>query len=430
MITGGASGYLRQEFRELELLDEITRLRYDKALPKEVNGNTRNTLIRQFQLWEGTSYAASTHPAIKWGKHDPFETLLEVEDSTWQIIRRSQKNISAKVETAKSNITGFVAAKGTIPAKVNSDPAPLSSKGNTMTGKKRKLEETDNEGASALKRQRIEHGPADVPGPVGFMWDGDNYSCAYDALLSILHTIWAENPPKWKRRFKDINLTMNLLAAGYYKDSQNKISLETARDRVRKVIHQQNPASFPYGHRGTSGFMLAEQLLRKDDLIALSSLRCTDCGDERDIQNDATDYALHCSPGFEGTTADFLGQCLMHRMDELCCHCSGQIDRVTRYNSIPTLLVFAIESSLVRVSKRMKFNREDSSAVFVLRGLVYFGDFHFTSRIVKDGVVWFHDGMSINPRKCRYEGRLSDFTDRDLLTCYDKTAVLVVYARK
>ena len=27
-ITGGHSGYLRQEFRELELLDEITRLRY------------------------------------------------------------------------------------------------------------------------------------------------------------------------------------------------------------------------------------------------------------------------------------------------------------------------------------------------------------------------------------------------------------------
>ena len=30
IITGGASGYLRQEFRELELLDEITKLKYEK----------------------------------------------------------------------------------------------------------------------------------------------------------------------------------------------------------------------------------------------------------------------------------------------------------------------------------------------------------------------------------------------------------------
>ncbi|KAG6882790.1 hypothetical protein C0992_010658, partial [Termitomyces sp. T32_za158] len=33
IITGGASGALRQEFRELELLDEITRLKFLNQLP-------------------------------------------------------------------------------------------------------------------------------------------------------------------------------------------------------------------------------------------------------------------------------------------------------------------------------------------------------------------------------------------------------------
>jgi len=45
LITGGASGYLRQEFRELEILDEITQLRYDNALPDRITGDRRNIVI-------------------------------------------------------------------------------------------------------------------------------------------------------------------------------------------------------------------------------------------------------------------------------------------------------------------------------------------------------------------------------------------------
>ena len=49
IITRGCSGYLRQEFRELELLDDITRLMYEGKLPDFVIGSTRNDLITQFQ---------------------------------------------------------------------------------------------------------------------------------------------------------------------------------------------------------------------------------------------------------------------------------------------------------------------------------------------------------------------------------------------
>ncbi|KAJ7138717.1 hypothetical protein C8R43DRAFT_1089292 [Mycena crocata] len=49
-ITGGISGYLRQELRELE--DEITRLRYDGVLPRSVTGLYRRRLIRSFYAWK------------------------------------------------------------------------------------------------------------------------------------------------------------------------------------------------------------------------------------------------------------------------------------------------------------------------------------------------------------------------------------------
>ncbi|KIJ91030.1 hypothetical protein K443DRAFT_76665, partial [Laccaria amethystina LaAM-08-1] len=45
-ITCGASGYLRQEFRELELLDDITKLRYNGQLPASINGQLRNSILR------------------------------------------------------------------------------------------------------------------------------------------------------------------------------------------------------------------------------------------------------------------------------------------------------------------------------------------------------------------------------------------------
>ncbi|KAJ7840443.1 hypothetical protein B0H13DRAFT_1649692, partial [Mycena leptocephala] len=41
-ITSGISGHLRQEFRELELLDEITRLRHEGRLPRRVTGIYRH----------------------------------------------------------------------------------------------------------------------------------------------------------------------------------------------------------------------------------------------------------------------------------------------------------------------------------------------------------------------------------------------------
>ncbi|KAJ7077796.1 hypothetical protein C8R44DRAFT_549811, partial [Mycena epipterygia] len=44
-ITSGMSGYLRQELRELEILDEITRLRCEGTLPRSVTGLYRRRLI-------------------------------------------------------------------------------------------------------------------------------------------------------------------------------------------------------------------------------------------------------------------------------------------------------------------------------------------------------------------------------------------------
>jgi hypothetical protein len=60
---------LRQEYRELDLLDEIGLLRFSGNLPPQVRGIVRNELIRSYQSRRGDEYDPPNghwHPAMKW----------------------------------------------------------------------------------------------------------------------------------------------------------------------------------------------------------------------------------------------------------------------------------------------------------------------------------------------------------------------------
>ena len=181
LITCGASGYLRQEFRELELLDEITKLRYEGQLPDHIQGNFRNPLIRAYQTWKGTNYVPDlTHPALKWSSKDPLPLLPVVTDAPWQIIekkwanKKKKKTGDTEVEDDAPEVqSGFVAAEGSVP--INSS-------------KKRRVEDEENgsESTKKTKTAQMIMASADSSSPSGLIWDGENYSCAYNALFTVL----------------------------------------------------------------------------------------------------------------------------------------------------------------------------------------------------------------------------------------------------
>src|ERR1700736_6832292 len=108
-----------------------------------------------------------------------------VTDAPWQIIDKKKKQ-EAEIKTPKIQ-AGFVAAKGSVPVK---------------SGKKRKLEESENLSASTKKTKAAQMIiSSNESSPSGLVWDGDNYSCAYDALFTILYEIWSTDTRTWKRRF-------------------------------------------------------------------------------------------------------------------------------------------------------------------------------------------------------------------------------------
>ena len=417
VITGGASGYLRQEFRELEILDEITRMKYEKLLPNHITGNRRNSLIRQFQEWKGTNYVPkNVHNSIRWNKHDPLDSLNVVTDSPWQIIQRGKQKGNAFTNKPTNSI-GFVAAKGSVPVTVTTSKRPLDVDDRTeVKAKRTKLSEE----TTITKDQ----------GPSGFVWDGENYSCAYDSVLTILLSIWMQNPSKWKGHFKDMNRIMNVLASGFHRSGENGGTLESARNKVRHLLHQRNPTQFPYGQAGTPVSEMVEDLLRSDNIIASNWIRCVECNRETNLNNDLQTCVIQCTQYKNCSTSECLQKKFQERHPRRrCTECNGELERIFRFDVIPKILVFSVQDADITISKKISFKDGDERVTFSLKGIVYFGDFHYTSRVCSGNSVWFHDGMTTG-KECAYEKKLSDFTDFELTTCQNKIVSQVIYAQK
>jgi hypothetical protein len=158
VITGGCSGWLRQEFRELELLDEITKLAFNSELPYEINGHRRNTIIRQLHLWKGIYYVPeNTHHAIRWSQDNPKPLENILNDSPWHIV-----NKSAKADHSKDVSNVFVTAQGSIsiqssfPSKSLKSPSfPKFSVSTTDQNNKRKGEKITS--IKRKKKRLVEH---------------------------------------------------------------------------------------------------------------------------------------------------------------------------------------------------------------------------------------------------------------------------------
>ena len=221
---------------------------------------------------------------------------------------------------------------------------------------------------------------------------------------------------------------MNILASGFHKANEGQMTLETARNKVRCLLHQRNPALFPNGQVGTAISEMSEQLLRSDNIIASSWIHCTNCGHEYNLNRDLQTCVLQCPDQNSTTSACLQKHFQEHYPRRKCEHCDDNLNKVMRFGVIPEVLVFSISEPSIQVSKKVSFHNNGSLVVFGLKGVVYHGDFHYTARIFTGGSVWFHDGM-VSGRECIFEKRLTEFTGSELSICNGKSATLVLYAR-
>ena len=96
-------GYLKQEIRELELLNEITRLRWEGRLDQKVGGNTRSTLLKSYlKVYGRKKCPKNVHPALRWGKPGEDDLQIDYDDDpsfVWKTPESTAKESSKATQS-------------------------------------------------------------------------------------------------------------------------------------------------------------------------------------------------------------------------------------------------------------------------------------------------------------------------------------------
>ena len=117
--------------------------------------------------------------AISWSSKAPFKHRPTEEPSQWRIIKRKSTLTNIEHKTKQSHLN---TATGSVSVRGNKQKAESDEQCNVLTAKK-------------LKPNNAEV-VEDLLGPMGLVWDHQNWSCAYDSYVTFLYYVWIINPHK------------------------------------------------------------------------------------------------------------------------------------------------------------------------------------------------------------------------------------------
>ncbi|KAJ3513184.1 hypothetical protein NMY22_g15116 [Coprinellus aureogranulatus] len=347
-----------------------------REVAKTADEKMRNPLIKRYVGMckeKGLNFTEEWHPAIRledindliakppceaqidplWDSKVARKTLQEGQDILEGKRTRSKK--SAKGEKAKPRD-----ANGTKPKRALADQTP----GSEEQAPKRPMSTPMNLG---------------IETPKGIVWDGINYSCAYDAIIVILYNLWSADVGFWTSAFVSMGSEIvNEMKQGFMRVANGTTSLERARDDVRALLHRTNPVAFPLRSSWSPEQYLS---LQGVTTLLVNRFRQQQCGGTCTVQD-----ALYINPvGVRGR----------------CSVCDEQMVRQMNVTGVPPeLLTFSLELAPDLVPN---LTLVLGNSTYRLRGLVYGGRNHFTCRLIdKHGQVWYADGMA-SPGQVAFE---------------------------
>ncbi|KAF8702360.1 hypothetical protein AX14_014404 [Amanita brunnescens Koide BX004] len=413
-ITGRASGALRQEFRDLELLDEITKSRYEGNLTNSICGEHRNVLIHAFRLHKGMSHVPiNVHNSIKWNKKDPMLDPI-ADDMPWNMVSKLKKQ--ATIATANTNRTSH---------DINSTPVAKGKRKEITPQKEHKAKVHKTQSNSAKSNGGSNTDPQSLS-PYGMNWHQN--SCAYDAVLSILHSIWLGNKEHYTAVFRRMNNDiMNALVLDFAKHAHGIITMESARDNLRRSLHSLAPQHFHWGNF-TSVPHLLEYLLSMPSVTIESKLCC----ENNHVANRRRPDNNTCCVVSAGATQYISTADWMHTMKEetrqTCDTCSERLFMQHKFAFPLPFIALDFSGMTMSLDDTLYLSINQSNVTYKLRGIVYFGVAHFTSRIIyENGMVWFHDSVETG-RNVIYEGMLQTM-HAQLNNNRGKDATMAIYAQ-
>ncbi len=246
---------LRQEFWELELLDDITDKYYRGKIMLLSSDYTRNFLIKAYREIQGLQYIPSSiHKAIRWSKSDP---LLEGEaDVKWHTTNEKQASnvVSQNTEKVNANKWKYDLIESSLKKQMSSCSRVVSPPSKTR--------KTDVSQDSANTHCDI---------PKGFIWS--NNSCAYDSTMAILYHIWTSDQSQTKELFSDISPTFTNQLKQTFQGIEMDQQFEKHHDIFRYYLATIDPRNYSFGQLAGVDSLL-DSLLTLENPIVQDLCRC------------------------------------------------------------------------------------------------------------------------------------------------------------
>lgn len=431
-ITGGISGYLRQEFRDLEILDEVTRLQFIRKLPKHIGDITRNQVIYSYRDWKGVEYIPKHMPKeLKWTDNAEWLSTEPEDDFEWEVVKADKFKKNKQVKASMQPSTGlFTPAKGTTAL------ATLSNE--TGNSKKRKInaQDTKIQDTKCVKKPKVQL-TSNTPDSMqwGFTWS-DN-SCGYDALFMILYSIYAKQSTFWNTHIANQNDLLAEFTSLFTMVDNNELSRDDARQFLREELCKVNKSLFPIpNNKGLDIFDLSEYFLQEEENYCYRQYTCTHCNNSMQYKAGSNiisnQLVISCNANtwrsrtsYEGnasyrSTTEWFNAYSTKKSQRKCNTCNNVLVNELVFTTLPTFLMFRIE----KVNVQWQQGIVVGNTKYRLCGLIYHGRFHFTARaITPNGSIWCNDGLA-QGQSCDYEGRLRNISPENLTSMPNRRTLL------
>lgn len=446
--NNGLSGNIRQEFRELEVLDEISKLRYEGTLPEHIIGNIRRDIITHYRHWKGAFHVpTNVHPALEWSKTSPF-VLAPCDNVKWRVISGKKKDNIKPLPIGHRNVQQFIPAQSTPENRLALQQVPISHA--TVTTNHLHVQNSNmnkalsyNTNVQTAKVQHTHQTTNIQTGPKGMRWDAMDYSCAYDSLFTILWNMWRENKELLGLQNRQMqNEYFHCLIEGFMQHEAGNVSLEYVRDMVRTRLRVLHMDKFPIGHHGVDIKDLLSTIFQYQTGTGLGreTTMCDNCGmhPPSSIQINSNMFVLHPIEGRNADQASSISQMTTEQYASLylksmklntpCSICASQLAVSKTFDTVPKVLVFHLGIHKMQVSQSIVVELNHQMYTFNLKGLIYFGGFHFTTQVVNNNSeVWYHDGIE-TVQSCIYQGHLLDKENDSILFTRGRQLCTAIYS--
>ncbi|KAL6309551.1 hypothetical protein BKA93DRAFT_705617, partial [Sparassis latifolia] len=246
--------------------------------------------------------------------------------------------------------------------------------------------------------------------------DYENWSCAYDSLLTLLWNMFTDG--RIGANCLPDNTFFTDILHGFTAVSGGQSTLEDIRDHFRDGLCQFNMSRFPrIGHALTAVTEIVELLFRHCEPLASMRSYCDHCNEV--VQPSGDDFVwdtvvvIHQESlrGLQGNPPYSMSSVLyahwLNNFDRRCNSCGSQISTSADFVFSPSIIVVEIQPSIDGIFPRsLSINLELTLTLgsinhcWLLAGVIYLGSSHFIScYITSANVVWLHDGVAMG-RQC------------------------------